>query len=118
LLADVTAHALRTAMRQPELAGLYHCVASGETNWHGYAQTVLTQAKALGWALKAGPDQVLPTATANYPTPARRPLNSRLDTTRLRAAFGLELPQWQLGLARMLTEISADIHKPGKSTNT
>ena len=118
LLADVTAHALRSAMRQPELAGLYHCVASGETNWHGYAQTVLAQAQSLGWALKAGPDQVLPTATANYPTPARRPLNSRLDTTRLRAAFGLELPQWQLGVARMLTEISADIQKQGKNTNT
>ena len=104
LLADVTAHALLAAMRQPELAGLYHCVASGETSWCGYARYVLAQAQALGRVLMAGPDQVAPTRTASYPTPARRPLNSRLDTHRLQAAFGLVLPDWRQGVARMLTE--------------
>ena len=108
LLADVTAHALVTAMRQPELAGLYHCVADGETSWHGYARYVLAQAQALGWTLKAGPEQVAPTATASYPTPARRPLNSRLDTTRLQTAFGLVLPHWQVQVKRMLTEITRE----------
>ncbi len=107
LLADVTAHALRAAMSQPELAGLYHCVAGGETSWHGYARYVIEQAQALGWTLKAGPEQVMPTPTASYPTPAPRPLNSRLDTTRLQAAFGLTLPPWQQGVTRMLTEITA-----------
>ncbi|MBK7050739.1 MAG: dTDP-4-dehydrorhamnose reductase [Rhodoferax sp.] len=106
LLADVTAHALRTALRQPEVAGLYHCVAGGETSWHGYARYVLAQAQRLGWTLKAGPDQVAATPTSNYPTPAQRPLNSRLDTTRLQSAFGLTLPHWQQGVARMLTEIT------------
>ena len=106
LLADVTAHALFKALRQPELAGLYHCVAAGETSWHGYAQYVLAQAQALGWPLKAGPAQVQPTSTASYPTPAQRPLNSRLDTHRLQAAFGLVLPPWQQGVTRMLTEIT------------
>ena len=105
LLADVTTHALRSAMQRPELAGLYHCVAAGETTWCGYARYVLTQAQALGWALKAGPTQVTPIPTANYPTPARRPLNSRLDTTRLQTTFNLVLPPWQQGVARMLTEI-------------
>ncbi|MBA3058038.1 MAG: dTDP-4-dehydrorhamnose reductase [Gammaproteobacteria bacterium] len=104
LLADVTAQALVKALRQPELAGLYHCVAGGETSWYGYARYVLGQAQALGCPLKAGPDQVSPTATASYPTPARRPLNSRLDTRKLQSAFGLVLPQWQQGVARMLTE--------------
>jgi len=104
LLADVTAHALRTTLRQPELAGLYHCVASGETSWYGYARYVLGQAQALGCVLKAGPDQVKPTVTASYPTPARRPFNSRLDTTRLQAAFGLVMPPWQQGVARMLRQ--------------
>jgi len=65
---------------------------------------VLAQAQALGCKLKAGPDQVAPTSTASYPTPARRPLNSRLDSTRLQAAFGLVLPDWRQGVARMLTE--------------
>ena len=106
LLADVTAHALIQAMHQPELAGLYHCVAGGETNWHEYARFVLTQAKALGWSLKAGADQVAPTPTSSYLTPAQRPLNSRLDTHRLQTSFGLVLPHWQQGVTRMLTEIT------------
>jgi dTDP-4-dehydrorhamnose reductase len=106
LLADVTAHALVAAMNKPELAGLYHCVAAGETSWHGYARFVLAQAQALGWTLKAGPTQVMPTTTANYPTPAQRPLNSRLDTSRLQNAFGLVLPPWQVQVNRMLQEIT------------
>ncbi|MBX9817417.1 MAG: dTDP-4-dehydrorhamnose reductase [Burkholderiaceae bacterium] len=106
LLADVTAHALRQLQAHPELAGLYHCIASGETTWHGYAQFVLGHAQSLGLPLKAGPDQVAPTTTSSYPTPAKRPLNSRLDTGKLQAAFGLTLPHWQVGVARMLTEIS------------
>ena len=106
LLADVTAHALRSLQTKPELAGLYHCVAAGETTWHGYARYVLEQALALGVPLKAGPAQVQATATSSYPTPACRPLNSRLDTGKLHRAFGLQLPHWQQGVQRMLTEIS------------
>ena len=106
LLADVTAHAIRAAIQNPELAGLYHCVAGGETNWHGYARFVLQTAQALGHSLKAGPEQVAPTSAASYPTPAQRPLNSRLNTTKLQEAFGLTLPHWQSGVARMLTEIT------------
>ena len=106
LLADVTAHALRAALLKPELAGLYHCVAGGETSWHGYARFVLETAQGLGWTLRAGPEQVGATSTASYPTPAQRPLNSRLNTTKLQQAFGLHLPQWQHGVARMLTEIT------------
>ncbi len=104
LLADVTAHALRPAMARPELAGTYHCAADGQTTWRGYAQFVLTQARAMGVALKAGPEQVQATSTAQYPTPAQRPLNSRLDTEKLRSAFSLHLPLWQIGVQRMLQE--------------
>ena len=106
LLADVTAHALRAAMAGPQLAGLYHCVAGGTTSWHAYACYVLEQALELGWDLKTGPDQVATVATADYPTAARRPLNSRLDTTKLQAAFGLHLPHWQVHARRMLEEIT------------
>ena len=106
LLADVTAHAIRAAMAKPELAGLYHCVAGGETNWHGYARFVLQTAQTLGHTLKAGPEQVAATSTTSYPTPAQRPLNSRLNTAKLQQAFGLSLPHWQSGVARMLTEIT------------
>ncbi|CAM8642759.1 RfbD dTDP-4-dehydrorhamnose reductase [Comamonadaceae bacterium] len=106
LLADVTAHAIRSLQTKPELAGLYHCIAAGETTWHGYAQYVLEQAATLELPLKATADKVAPTATSSYPTPAKRPLNSRLDTTKLQAAFGLRLPHWQDGVKRMLIEIA------------
>ncbi|TAF72326.1 MAG: dTDP-4-dehydrorhamnose reductase [Curvibacter sp.] len=106
LLADVTAHAIRSLQTKPELAGLYHCIAAGETTWHGYAQYVLERAATLGLPLKATADKVAPTATSSYPTPAKRPLNSRLDTTKLQAAFGLKLPHWQDGVKRMLIEIA------------
>lgn len=105
LLADVTAHALLRLRLQPALAGTYHCVAGGQTSWHGYARHVIEWARAHGQTLKVAPDAVHAVPTSAYPTPARRPLNSRLSTTRLQAAFGLHLPQWQTGVERMLAEI-------------
>jgi dTDP-4-dehydrorhamnose reductase len=105
LLADVTAHALRRAMAQPTLAGTYHCVAGGETSWHGYARFAIEQARAAGLPLKVAPDAIKPIPTRDYPTPARRPLNSRLDTTKLRRAFDLVLPPWQAGVERLLAEV-------------
>lgn len=103
LLADVTAHAIRAA--QPELSGLYHLAASGETSWHGYANFVIEFARRTGMALKTTPGGIKAIPTSDFPLPARRPLNSRLDTAKLRSAFGLTLPVWQNGVARTLTEI-------------
>ncbi len=106
LLADVSAHILKNALHHPAHAGLYHCAAAGETSWHGYACWVLEQARALGWALKVpASTAVHAIPTSSYPTPATRPLNSRLNTQRLRATFGLVLPPWQHGVLRMLQEI-------------
>jgi dTDP-4-dehydrorhamnose reductase len=104
LLADVTAHAIRDTLRDPAKAGLYHLAAAGETTWHGYARFVLEQAEAAGIALKARPPMVEPVPTSAFPTPAARPHNSRLNTLKLRSAFGLSLPSWQTGVARMLHE--------------
>jgi dTDP-4-dehydrorhamnose reductase len=107
LLADVSAHAVATALRDPAVAGLYHCAAGGETTWHGYASYVLEQARALGWTLRVpSPAAVHAIPTSSYTTPATRPLNSRLNTQRLRTTFGLHLPPWQHGVLRMLQEIS------------
>jgi dTDP-4-dehydrorhamnose reductase len=105
LLADVTAHALRAALPQPALGGTYHAVAAGETSWHGYAQVVIAWAHRHGHAIKVATDAVVPIPTSAYPTAAKRPLNSRLATGKLRAAFGLVLPHWQVGVERMLTEV-------------
>ena len=105
LIADVSAHALRTAMARPELAGLYHLVAAGETSWHGYAQHAIAHARALrptlGWRVQ----EIAPVPTSAFPTPAQRPHNSRLDTRKLQHAFGLTLPPWQHGVDRLLAEI-------------
>lgn len=105
LLADVTAHAARALRQNSQLAGLYHCVAAGETSWHGYASHAIERARAAGHDIKVAREAVLPIPTTDYPTPATRPLNSRLDTRRLRDTFGLTLPDWQQGVDRMLAEI-------------
>ena len=105
LLADVTALALWRLRSQPDLSGSYHCVAAGQTTWHEYAQFIIEWARAHGHAVKVAPDRVLSTLTLDYPTPARRPLNSRLDTQKLRRTFGITLPHWQLGVQRLLTEV-------------
>jgi dTDP-4-dehydrorhamnose reductase len=105
LLADVTAHALGAAMRVPELGGAYHCVAAGETTWHGYAQHVIDAARAAGQPVRVGRDAVRAVPTSAFATAARRPHNSRLDTSKLRQAFGLTLPDWRTGVDRMLVEI-------------
>lgn len=105
LIADVTAHALRGLAQAPELSGLYHLAAAGETSWHGYACHVIEWARTRGHPLRVAPEAVRPIPTRDYPTPAARPLNSRLDTRRLRQAFGLHLPPWQSGVERMLDEV-------------
>ena len=104
LLADVTAHAIAQLRQRPQDAGLYHLVAGGETSWHAYAEYVLAQARLLQPALQIKATEVLPVPSSAFPTPARRPHNSRLDTHKLQATFGLSLPHWQQGVARMLAE--------------
>lgn len=103
LLSDVTAHAIRTALMNPDVSGLYHLVASGETSWHGYASFVLAFARQAGVPLKVATIEAVPTSA--FPTPARRPHNSRLSADKLQKTFGLQLPHWQVGVTRMLTEI-------------
>ncbi len=104
LLADVSAHALRALAARPELSGTYHVAAAGETSWHGLARFVIEQARVLRPDLPWKAAAIEAIATSDYPTPARRPLNSRLDSARLREAFGLRLPAWQDGVRRMLAE--------------
>jgi dTDP-4-dehydrorhamnose reductase len=103
LIADVTALAIQQVMPRPELTGLYHLAASGEVSWHGYASHVIEFAQANGEQLAV--TAVNPIETTAYPTPARRPLNSRLNTQKLRDNFSLHLPDWQSGVTRMLREV-------------
>lgn len=103
LLADVTALTIRETMSRPDLEGLYHVAASGETSWHQYAEFIVDRAAEAGVPLKT--KEVAPISSSEFPTPAKRPFNSRLDTRKVQAIFGVRLPDWRDGVSRVLTEI-------------
>ncbi len=105
LLADVTAQVVRCLGERPQLAGVYHLAASGETSWHGYARYVIEYARRAGRVLRIAPEAIEAVPSTAYPMPAQRPCNSRLDTNKLRRTFGLTLPPWQTGVERMLDEL-------------
>lgn len=105
LLADVTIHALGSAMRRPEFSGTYHVAASGETTWFGYARHIIETARAAGQPIRVAPDAIRPVASTAFKTAAARPMNSRLDTTKFRRTFDLLIPHWTSGVDRMLVEI-------------
>ena len=107
LIADVSAHAIRQALGAPDasLSGIYHLVAAGETSWHGYASYAIAQARQIKPDAPWKVTEIAPVPTSAFPTPARRPLNSRLNTQRLQQAFGLTLPAWQNGVDRLLAEM-------------
>lgn len=105
LLADLSAHLLRVAQARPEVSGTYHACADGATSWCAYARHVIEWARVRGQAIKVPPEGVVAIPSSAYPVPARRPLNSRLDTRKLRSTFDLHLPPWQQGVERMLAEV-------------
>lgn len=102
LLADITCHAIRTALVDPSVSGLYHLVPGGETSWYGYARFIFDVAAELGETMQL--KSLNPIAAAEFPLPAPRPRNSRLSTEKLTATFGLHLPPWKIGVARMMRE--------------
>lgn len=106
LLADLTAHLVRQATQGDTFPyGTYHAVAGGVTNWHEYACYVIDRARAAGLPIKVAADAIRPIATSDYPTPARRPANSRLSTRKLQETFNLRLPEWREGLDHILDQI-------------
>ena len=110
LLADTTAQLIRQANMEGETDfpfGLYHLAAYGETNWCDYARFVITAAQIAGKPLSLGPTDIHPITTADYPLPAPRPANSRLNTERFRTTFGLHLPHWEDGVRQVLEQVFA-----------
>ncbi len=131
LIADTTAQSLAQVLRNPEIAvfddksalghgihslrcyqnsssqlGIFHLVAAGETNWHAYASLVIEAARGLGAPIRVAEDAIKAIPSASYPTPAARPLNSRLSTAKLQAAFSLHLPHWSVGVQRLVQQIT------------
>lgn len=110
LIADVTAHIVRDYLAFgeefiDECTGVFHLAADGETSWHGYAQYVITLAEQAGVTLKIKATDVKGIPSSDYPTPAKRPANSRLNTEKLKAVFDLQLPNWQDGVSHAFTMI-------------
>lgn len=107
LLADVTSHTLRIALQRPDVSGLYHLAANGHTSWYAYARLIFEQSQKLGFELKMHPDQLISIPSSEFPTQAKRPLNSCLNTQKLQNTFNLNLPTWEMPVIRTLTEILA-----------
>ncbi|NSX04489.1 dTDP-4-dehydrorhamnose reductase [Cupriavidus gilardii] len=109
LIADVTAQIIGRhwlhGNRDRFPSGIYHLAAAGETSWHGYATELLRYAESQGMALKANAEKVVAITTAEYPLPAPRPANSRLDTSKLRGTFDIHLPHWRQGIAHLLDQV-------------
>ena len=108
LIADVTAQALRYYLltndaEKIQLLGHYHLVPTGVTTWYEYAQFIFDLTKKQGETLMI--KEVLPTTTDNYPTPAKRPLNSRLNNRKIQTNFQLHLPEWQQGVEQTVIEL-------------
>lgn len=105
LLADATAHAIRSIDAPSTETGTYHVAAAGETSWHGYAQHVIAAARDAGIPVRVTPEGARPVPSSAYVTPAKRPLNSRLDSSKFETTFGLRMPDWRCGVDRMLAEV-------------
>lgn len=103
LAQAVLAVAARITSPSAPQGGIYHCAGSGETTWHGFAEAIFAAAGPLGWPVP----QIDPITTADWPTPARRPADSRLDCTKLHAAFAVRLPDWQPSLQRAVAHVCA-----------
>ncbi|CEN56010.1 dTDP-4-dehydrorhamnose reductase [Candidatus Methylopumilus turicensis] len=109
LLADVTA-IIAKQLFEPgacQKYGTYHLVTEGETSWHGYAQMVVARANKLGVNTKISSNAIQSIRTADYPLPAPRLANSRLDTTKIKTTFGVLLPTWQDEVIKVLEYIES-----------
>ena len=104
-LAEVTSQVIPQALANPALRGLYHCVPRGETTWFEFARLAIEEARRLGLPVRVVPEAIRAIATADYPTPARRPLNSRLSTQKLQQAFGIVPPDWQTAVRETVSQI-------------
>lgn len=102
-LAGVTLLAIRQALVNPALDGLYHTVAAGEVSWYNYAHFIFDKARKLGVELKL--NELKPVLSRDYSIIAKRPLNSRLDTYKFYAAFGISLPDWRVGVGETLFQL-------------
>ena len=107
MLADITIKIVDTIFKNKNFNdyGTYHVTSDGETNWQQYASLIASELIKLDVKIKCEPDQICPILTSEYPTAAKRPLNSRLNTDKIKKTFVLELPHWESEVKKVLREI-------------
>jgi dTDP-4-dehydrorhamnose reductase len=107
MLADATFKIVDTILKNKNFNdyGTYHVTSDGETNWHAYASLIASELIKLNVNIKCGPDQIHSILTSEYPTAAKRPLNSRLNIGKIKKTFMLELPHWESEVKKVLREI-------------
>lgn len=103
-VAEATAAIIPSAIADGARRGLFHLAAAGAASWHDYATLVIETARTAG--LPVTVEAIVPVPTSDYPTPARRPLNSRLDTSRLAGAFGIGLPDWREDVISLVHQLA------------
>ncbi len=111
-VAEVTARLIEA--KNAPTTGIYHLAAAGGTHWQGYAQFVLSEAKRLGMPLKVSPEQVAGIPSSAYPTPAQRPMNSRLNSDALMGALDLSAPDWRKDVAQVTVELVSQAKSSSK----
>lgn len=105
-LADLVTRVVTKTQADPKAAyGIYHATARGQTNWHEIACHIIGRARAQGMSMRLSPEAVRPIRSAEYKTPAARPLNSRLDCSKLSDTMALEMPEWRDGVNAILDQI-------------
>jgi len=114
LIAKTTSQVLETMLSK--LAddprwGIYHLTAAGQTNWHAYASYVIAQARQAGWPIKVTDDAIAAIGTQDYPVAATRPMNSCLDTRKIRESFGVSLPDWRVGVDAVLATLKLNAER-------
>ncbi|QND48903.1 dTDP-4-dehydrorhamnose reductase [Rhizobium lusitanum] len=112
LIADVTRGVVEFVSRSegPDVSGTYHLSAQGNTSWYGYAEQIVREALTKNFTLALQLDALKPITTADYPTPAKRPQNSRLNCAKLMDCFDLPLPAWQEGVNDVIGRLAPAAH--------
>ncbi len=106
LIADVTALAIFAHKTNAIAHGIYHLSGTGEVSWHGFATHIITRLQENGVALKLSAGAVHPIESEEYPLPAKRPKNSRLDTGKLSNTLGLKIPHWSIYVDRTIDQLT------------
>ncbi|AAU49981.1 dTDP-4-dehydrorhamnose reductase [Burkholderia pseudomallei] len=108
-IADGTAHALTTAMRERAAgaftSGVYHMTSAGQTSWHGFADAIIASWRAAPGAAPLAVSRIVPIPASAYPVPAQRPANSVLSNKALKERFGIELPDWRYAVGLCVNDL-------------